>query len=213
MINVHYFTFNGFQENTFILFDETKQCVIIDPGCYSNEEQQELVNYISENDLTPVKLLNTHCHIDHVLGNNFVASKYNIGLEMHKNDIPTLHATPEYGHTFGFNIDPSPDPTTLLEDGDTVKFGNSTLSVLFTPGHSAGHVVFVAHEEKFVINGDVLFQGSIGRTDLPGGDYHTLIESIKTKLLTLDDDFEVYAGHGPSTSIGYERNHNPFLNQ
>ncbi len=213
MIDIHYFTFNGFQENTYILFDETKECVIIDPGCYSNEEQQELVNYITEQGLTPVKLLNTHCHIDHILGNSFVASKYNLGLEIHKDDLPTLNATPEYGHLYGFNVEKSPEPTTLLENGDIVKFGNSVLKVLFVPGHSAGHIVFVAEEEKFVINGDVLFQGSIGRTDLPGGDYNTLIESIKTKLLTLDDDFKVYSGHGPSTTIGYERNHNPFLNQ
>ena len=213
MINIHYFTFNGFQENTYILFDETKECVIIDPGCYSNEEEQELDKFITESELTPVKLLNTHCHIDHVLGNSFVASKYNVGLEIHENDLPTLHATPEYGHTFGFNIDKSPEPTTLLKDGDVIKFGNSELNVLYVPGHSAGHIVFVAQEEKFIINGDVLFQGSIGRTDLPGGDYNTLIGSIKTKLLTLDDDFTVYSGHGPSTTIGFERSHNPFLNQ
>ena len=213
MISIHYFTFNGFQENTYILFDETKECVIIDPGCYSNEEEQELDKFITENELIPIKLLNTHCHIDHVLGNSFVASKYNIGLEIHENDLPTLHATPEYGHTFGFNIDKSPEPTTLLKDGDVIKFGNSELNVLYAPGHSAGHIIFVAQEEKFVINGDVLFQGSIGRTDLPGGDYNTLIESIKTKLLTLDDDFTVYSGHGPSTTIGFERSQNPFLNQ
>lgn len=213
MINVNYFVFNAFQENTYILYDETKECVIIDPGCYSNEEEQTLVNFITKNDLTPVKLLNTHCHIDHVLGNSFVASKYNIGLEIHENDLPTLHATPEYGHTFGFNIDESPEPSAFLKDGDTVKFGNSEIEVLFVPGHSAGHLVFVAREEKFVINGDVLFQGSIGRTDLPGGDYNTLIQSIKAKLLTLDDDFTVYSGHGSSTTIGYERASNPFLNQ
>jgi hydroxyacylglutathione hydrolase len=213
MINVHHFTFNGFQENTYILFDETKSCVIIDPGCYSNEEQAVLANYIAENELVPVKLLNTHCHIDHVLGNRFVAEKYNIGLEMHAKDLPTLHATPEYGHTFGFNVDPSPEPTTLLEDGDVVQFGNSKLSVLFTPGHSAGHIVFVSHEDKFVVNGDVLFYGSIGRTDLPGGDHATLIESIHSQLMTLPLDYTVYTGHGQSTTIGFEKSNNPFINQ
>ena len=213
MINIHYFTFNGFQENTYVLYDETKECVIIDPGCYSNEEQQELTSFITDNDLTPVKLLNTHCHIDHILGNNFVATKYNIGLEMHEKDLPTLHATVEYGHVYGFNVEKSPEPTVLLNESEKIKFGSSELDILFTPGHSAGHIVFVNHEQKFVINGDVLFQGSIGRTDLPGGDYNTLIESIKTKLLPLSDDFTVYSGHGPSTTIGYERNHNPFLNQ
>ncbi|MBL4667877.1 MAG: MBL fold metallo-hydrolase [Flavobacteriales bacterium] len=213
MINVHYFTFNGFQENTYILSDDTKECVIIDPGCYSNEEQQILANYISDNDLKPVKLLNTHCHIDHVLGNNFVANKYNVGLEMHEKDLPTLHATPEYGQTFGFNIDKSPEPTTFLEEGDVVKFGDSELHVLFTPGHCTGHIVFVSHDDKFVINGDVLFRGSIGRTDLPGGDYETLITSIKTKMMTLPEDYEVFSGHGPSTTVGFEKSNNPFLNQ
>ncbi len=211
MIQVHYFTFNGFQENTYILYDETKECVIIDPGCYSNEEQTELAQYIAKHDLKPVKLLNTHCHIDHVLGNSYVANKYNIGLEMHEKDLPTLHATPEYGHLYGFHIEKSPEPSVLLKEGDKVKFGNSELDVLFTPGHSAGHIVFVARKEKFIINGDVLFMGSIGRTDLPGGDYETLINSIKTKLLTLDEDFKVYTGHGPATTIGFEKDNNPFL--
>ncbi|MDG1476910.1 MAG: MBL fold metallo-hydrolase [Vicingaceae bacterium] len=213
MINVHYFTFNGFQENTYILSDDSKQCVIIDPGCYSNEEQQVLVNYIAENGLTPVKLLNTHCHIDHVLGNSFVANKYNVGLEMNEKDLPTLHATPEYGTTFGFNIDKSPEPSILLEEGDIVKFGNSELHVLFTPGHAPGHIVFVSHKDKFVINGDVLFRGSIGRTDLPGGDYDTLISSIKTKMMTLPEDYIIYSGHGPSSTVGFEKSNNPFLNQ
>lgn len=211
MIQVHYFTFNGFQENTYVLFDETKECVIIDPGCYSTEEQQALKNYIESNGLKPVLLLNTHCHIDHVLGNNFVHQTYNIDLAMHEKDLPTLHATPEYGHLYGFTIDPSPEPAQLLQEGDVVSFGNSKLEVLFTPGHSAGHVVFVARKERFIINGDVLFQGSIGRTDLPGGDFDTLITSIKTKLFSLGDDFRVYTGHGPYTTIGNEKTHNPFL--
>jgi len=213
MINVHFFTFNGFQENTYILFDETKECVIIDPGCYSNEEQAILKNYILENDLKPVKLLNTHCHIDHVLGNNFVASTFNVELEMHEKDLPTLHATPEYGHLYGFNIDKSPEPSRFLNDGDIVEFGNSKLEVLFTPGHAPGHVVFVAHDEKFIINGDVLFQGSIGRTDLPGGDMDTLLNSIRTKLFTLPEDYVVHTGHGATTTIGYEKSNNPFLKQ
>lgn len=211
MIKVHYFTFNGFQENTYILYDETKECVIIDPGCYSNEEESILSDFILNNDLKPVKLLNTHCHIDHVLGNKYVSVKYDIGLEMHEKDLPTLHATPEYGHLYGFNIDKSPEPSVLLNEGDTVRFGNSELKVVFAPGHSAGHIVFVAEKEKFIIGGDVLFYGSIGRTDLPGGDYNTLITSIKTKLLPLADDYKVYAGHGPATTIGFERENNPFL--
>ncbi len=211
MINVHYFTFNGFQENTYILFDDTKKCVIIDPGCYAAEEQKVLTDYIEQNGLTPIKLLNTHCHIDHVLGNKFVSEKYNIGLEIHEKDLPTLHATPEYAHVYGFNLDPSPEPSSFLEDNDVIKIGESELEVRFAPGHCTGHIVFVSHSEKFVIAGDVLFQGSIGRTDLPGGDHETLITSIKERLLPLDDNYKVYSGHGPTTTIGYERNNNPFF--
>lgn len=212
MITIHTFAFNGFQENTYVLTDKTNEAVIIDPGCYSASEQSELFNFITSNNLTPVKLLNTHCHIDHILGNNFVCTKFNIELYIHQLDLPTLHATTEYGHLYGFIVDKSPEPAHFLEDGDVVKFGNSTLQVLFTPGHAPGHVVFVNHEQRFVINGDVLFRGSIGRTDLPGGNHQTLIDSIKTKLFTLPDDYVVHTGHGPTTTIGYEKKHNPFLN-
>lgn len=211
MITIHNFVFNGFQENTYLLYDETKECVIIDPGCYSATEQQELVDFIEQNGLTPVKLLNTHCHIDHILGNNFVAQKYNLELYMHKADLPTLHATTEYGHLYGFNVDPSPEPSHFIDEGDVIEFGKSKLDILFTPGHAPGHVVFVNHDQQFAINGDVLFQGSIGRTDLPGGNHETLIESIKTKMFALADNYTIYTGHGPTTTIGFEKQHNPFL--
>ncbi len=212
MIHIQLFTFNDFQENTYVLSDETKQCIIIDPGCYSAEEQNTLGNYIKNNNLIPIKLLNTHCHIDHVLGNNFVASTFKIGLEIHANDVETLNSIATYGHLYGFNCEQSPNPVAFLKDGDEVKFGNSKLEVRYVPGHSSGHIVLVSAKEKFVICGDVLFRGSIGRTDLPGGNYNTLINSIKTKLLTLADNFKVYSGHGPSTTIGFERDNNPFLN-
>lgn len=211
MITIHTFAYNGFQENTYVLTDETNEAVIIDPGCYSVSEQTELFNFITKNNLTPVKLLNTHCHIDHILGNNFVCTKFNIELYIHQLDLPTLHATTEYGHLYGFTVDKSPEPAHFLNDGDVVKFGNSTLEVLFTPGHAPGHVVFVNHEQQFVINGDVLFRGSIGRTDLPGGNHQTLINSIKNKLFSLPDDYVVHTGHGSTTTIGYEKKYNPFL--
>lgn len=211
MITIDCFTFNGFQENTYVLRDETNECVIIDPGCYTSSEQQQLHDFILKNQLTPVKLLNTHCHIDHILGNKYVATTFNVGLEMHEKDLPTLHATTEYGHLYGFTVDPSPEPSLFLKEGDVVKFGNSVLDVLFVPGHAPGHIVFVNHKQKFVINGDVLFYGSIGRTDLPGGNHDTLINSIKTKMFALDDDYTIYTGHGPSTTIGFEKANNPFL--
>lgn len=212
MITINTFTYNGFQENTYVLTDETNESVIIDPGCYSTTEQTELYNFIKNNNLNPVKLLNTHCHIDHILGNNFVATKFGVELYIHQLDLPTLYATTEYGHLYGFTVDKSPEPAHFLKDGDVVKFGNSTLEVIFTPGHAPGHVVFVNHEQRFVINGDVLFRGSIGRTDLPGGNHQMLINSIKTKLFTLPNDYVIHTGHGPTTTIGYEKKYNPFLN-
>lgn|SRR5690606_15165527 len=211
MLHLQSFVFNAFQENTYVLYDDTKQCVIIDPGCYAAAEQQQLANFIESNELTPVKLLNTHCHIDHILGNNFVSKKFNIGLEIHEADLPTLLATTEYGHLYGFTVDPSPQPTRFIQNNETITFGNTDLEVRFTPGHAPGHVVFIHHNERFVINGDVLFYNSIGRTDLPGGDHNTLIKSIHQELFTLPDDYIVYTGHGPSTTIGEEKKNNPFV--
>lgn len=211
MLHLQSFVFNAFQENTYVLYDDTKQCVIIDPGCYAAAEQQQLANFIESNELTPVKLLNTHCHIDHILGNNFVSKKFNIGLEIHEADLPTLLATTEYGHLYGFTVDPSPQPTRFIQNNETITFGNTDLEVRFTPGHAPGHVVFIHHNERFIINGDVLFYNSIGRTDLPGGDHNTLIKSIHQELFTLPDDYIVYTGHGPSTTIGEEKKNNPFV--
>jgi len=212
MIQIQSFTFNGFQENTYILFDETKECVIIDPGCYDNNEQKTLVSFITENELKPVKLINTHCHIDHVLGNCFVANKWNLDLAMHELDLPTLNSVKDYCTVYGFhNYEESPQPTQFLKEGEKIKFGESELSILFTPGHAPGHIVLHSQQDSFVIGGDVLFQMSIGRTDLPGGDFDTLIKSIKEKLFKLDDKTIVYCGHGPNTNIGFEKANNPFL--
>ena len=212
MIKIQSFTFNGFQENTYVLFDESKKCIIIDPGCYEQNEKLELERFIVDNELEAVKLINTHCHIDHVLGNRFVAEKWSLDLEMHELDLPTLRSVKDYCQIYGFhNYEESPDPSTFLKEGDKIHFGNSSLDVLFTPGHAPGHIVLYSNEQHFIIGGDVLFQMSIGRTDLPGGDYDTLINSIKDKLLPLDEQTKVYSGHGPSTTIGYEKTNNPFL--
>lgn len=212
MIKIQSFAFNGFQENTYVLFDESKKCIIIDPGCYEQNEKLELVRFIVDNELEPVKLINTHCHIDHVLGNRFVAEKWSLDLEMHELDLPTLRSVKDYCQLYGFhNYEESPEPSTFLKEGDKIHFGNSSLDVLFAPGHAPGHIVLYSKEQHFVIGGDVLFQMSIGRTDLPGGDYDTLISSIKEKLLPLDEQTKVYCGHGPSTTIGFEKANNPFL--
>ncbi|MBK0401351.1 MBL fold metallo-hydrolase [Adhaeribacter sp. BT258] len=204
-------TFNPFAENTYLLYDETKECVVVDPGCSDAAEKAKLKQFISDNGLKVVKLLNTHCHIDHVLGNKFVADTYNVGLEMHEADLPTLKAIPAYAPSYGFTNYEEVLPATFLAENDTVSFGNTQLKVIFTPGHAPGHVVFYDEKGKNLIAGDVLFQRSIGRTDLPGGDFDTLISSIKTKLFVLPEDVKVYPGHGPSTTMGEEKRENPFL--
>jgi len=211
MVTVHSFVFNPFQENTYILFDETKECAIIDPGCYDDNERAELVSFIENQKLKPVKLLNTHCHIDHVFGNKFISEKYKLGLEINKNDLPVLKSLMQVAKMYSLNAEESTEPSNFIREGDTVKFGNSSFDILFTPGHSPGSICFVNKDQKFIIGGDVLFYGSIGRTDLPGGNHATLINSIKTKLFALADDYVVHSGHGPSTNIGFERKNNPFL--
>lgn len=211
MISIHYFTFGPFDENTYILYDETKECIIIDPGCYDNRERSELADFIQQNELKPVKLLNTHCHLDHIFGNGFVADKYNLKLEMNKNDQIVLDSYLTVAGIYNLQAQPSPAPSVYLEEGDIVNFGNSSLQIVFTPGHSPGSITFYNTEQKFMIAGDVLFNGSIGRSDLPGGNHNALINSIKTKLLALGDDYKVYSGHGPTTNIGHERKTNPFL--
>jgi glyoxylase-like metal-dependent hydrolase (beta-lactamase superfamily II) len=213
MVKVHKFTFNGFQENTYVLTDSDKNCVIIDPGCYSKEEEEELSEFIRMNSLKPLALLNTHAHIDHVLGNQFVVNEFNIPYYLHKNDLTTLHSVSNYAHMYGFaGYKASPEPSNLLQDNEMLQFGQIILKVLFTPGHAPGHVVFVDEDANFVVNGDVLFNGSFGRVDLPGGDLETLKDSIFNTMFQLPEDTLVYCGHGPETTIGKEKRSNHILN-
>lgn len=211
MIHIKVFVFNPFQENTYLLYDETNECVIIDPGCYNPDEELELVKFIEENGLIPVKLINTHTHIDHILGNNFIHEKYGLKPMVHKAGEVFLESAPEHGKMFGFSLNEMIMPEKYLEDNQHVKFGNSSLEVLYTPGHVDGSVCLVHFEKNFVISGDVLFNGSVGRTDLPTGDFDLLAESITKKLYTLPDHFKVYPGHGPVTTIGEEKAGNPFV--
>lgn len=210
MLQLQSFAFNPLQENTYVLFDETKECVIIDPGCYEREEQYDLADFIETNQLTVVKLLNTHGHVDHVLGNAFVKETYKTKLYIHKLDEPTLRAVKVYAPHYGFFQYQEAEPDIYLEEGEPVTFGNQSLEVLFVPGHAPGHIAFYHAASKTLIGGDVLFYNSIGRTDLPGGNYDTLINSIQQKFFTLPDDVTVYPGHGPETTIGYEKKTNPF---
>lgn len=210
-MEVAQFTFNAFQENTYVLYDDSSECVIIDPGCNNDSERNKLVQFIEEKQLKPVKLINTHCHIDHVLGNKFVSEKYNLPLEAHEGEIPVLAANDTVSGMYGIPYDKSPDIEKFVESDIDYTFGNTTLRTIFTPGHSPASLSFYEATTKVLIAGDTLFQMSIGRTDLPGGDYDTLIRNIKEKLLTLPEETVVYSGHGPSTTIGQEKRANPFL--
>ena len=212
-MNIKIFTFNQFFENTFIISDSTNECIIIDPGCYDKNEKQILQDYILANNLVPTRLINTHCHIDHILGNNFVSKTWDLELEIHHKDIDLLKNSKNIADLYGFvNYENSPITNKFLVEGDIIEFGKSKLEVLFTPGHAPGHISLYSRNENFIISGDVLFNNSIGRTDLPGGNYSTLIDTIKSKILCLDDSTVVYCGHGPSTTVGKERINNPFLN-
>jgi glyoxylase-like metal-dependent hydrolase (beta-lactamase superfamily II) len=211
MLTVQPFTFNPVQENTYVVYNDKKQCCIIDPGCYFASEEQELINFIAQNGLQPVYLLNTHCHLDHIFGNRFVSKTYGLPLYLHKLEKPVLERGPASGQLWQLPFDNYDGELHFLEEGDVVRIGEDELLVLFTPGHSPGSISFYSKEGKFVISGDVLFQGSVGRTDLPGGDFTVLDESIKTKLYTLPEDTIVYSGHGGSTTIGDEMKTNPFV--
>jgi glyoxylase-like metal-dependent hydrolase (beta-lactamase superfamily II) len=212
MLKIQKFTFNPFQENTYVLYDDSQEAVIVDPGCYETFEEEELTAFIESKNLKPVKLINTHFHLDHILGNQFVAKKYDLKVEGHKAGLPTYQIAEPSANMYGFGgYKPSPAPQVFWEEGDVISFGGQSLEVLFVPGHAPGHIALVHHESKSVINGDVLFAGGIGRTDLPGGDFDTLVKSIQQKMYKLPDDYKVYCGHGPETTIGTEKQTNAFV--
>ena len=212
MVKVKKFVFNPFMENTYILFDETKECVIIDPGCYSEQEEKMIEDFIQENELKPVKLLHTHSHLDHVFGSGYLAEKYDLDLWIHKDDENTLKAFELTAGMYGIPFRSTPPEEYHFYDlNNGIGFGNTHLEIRFVPGHAPGHVVFISNDANFVINGDCLFDGSIGRTDLPGGDHETLIKSIHEQLFSLKDECVVYCGHGDETTIGKEKMTNPFL--
>jgi len=205
------FVFNPFQENTYVVYDETKEALIIDAGCSNQQEFEELEKFIAGLNLQPKALVNTHCHIDHVLGLRYLHDKYNLPFWANKNDYYLITSAVDQGAMFGLEVELPPAISAYIDEDNPVKFGNSELKVLHVPGHSLGHVALYAEADNFILAGDVLFNGSIGRTDLPGGDYDMLIESIRTKLLTLPGNTTVYPGHGPATTIGQETKLNPFL--
>ncbi len=211
MTTITSFTFNPFSENTYIISNERKECWIIDPGCYTDAEKQKLSNYITENQLQPVKLLNTHCHLDHIFGNAYVADTYNLSPEWHENETFIAQNAKISASMFGVKAPEYRAPKSFIIPGSILKLGEEEFKVLFTPGHSPGSVTFYNEKENYAIVGDVLFRESIGRTDLPGGDFDTLIKAIKRELLVLPEDVVIHNGHGHTTTIGHEKKYNPFL--
>lgn len=211
MLQIKVLTFNPVQENTYLLFNEKNECIIIDPGCYYDNEKEALTVAIDKNNLQPQMLLNTHCHLDHVFGNKFISEKYNLTLHLHKAEEQMLKMAPASGLMFNLPFDNYAGEFIFLNEGDIITLGTDQLEVIHTPGHSPGSICFYCKEQKFIIGGDVLFYKSIGRTDLPSGNHEDLMQSIKKKLLVLPDDVKVYSGHGIETSIGYEKKSNPFL--
>lgn len=213
MLKIYKHTFNPFSENTYVLADETRQCAIIDPGCNNDVERNELVQTITAYGLSPVVLLNTHCHIDHFPGNKFVCDTYGLLPQFHRLELEVMYRALDYQGLFGFTLEASPEPETYLTEGDEVHFGNTTLKVFFTPGHSPGSISFYSEADRILVAGDVIFRGSVGRYDLPGADGKTLFETITQKVMTLPDDIKIYSGHGPETTVAHERKSNPFLNR
>jgi hydroxyacylglutathione hydrolase len=211
MLTVQTFTFNPVQENTYVVYNEKCDCCIIDPGCYFASEEQELKDFIEQNGLKPVLLLNTHCHLDHIFGNRFIQKTYRLKLHISKQEKSVLDNGPAAGELWQMPFDNYDGELTFISEGEQITIGDEVFEIFFTPGHSPGSLTFYSRSHRFIISGDVLFQGSIGRTDLPGGNFKQLEESIKTKLYTLPEDVVVYPGHGDSTTIGDEMKTNPFV--
>jgi glyoxylase-like metal-dependent hydrolase (beta-lactamase superfamily II) len=213
MLHLHRFTFNPFQENTYVVRHSDGTCIIVDPGCHTASEQQHLNKFLQDNQLKPLAIVNTHAHIDHILGLDYLRSFHKIPFYLHPLELEVLEWAPQSGKMWGFDITEQEAPEHLLSSTGTLCVGNIQLEIRFCPGHSPGSVCFINPEDAWLIGGDVLFREGIGRTDLPGGNHHQLLQSIKAQLFTLPEHFNVFPGHGPETSIGHERLFNPFLNE
>ncbi|MBN9485308.1 MAG: hypothetical protein BGO70_02505 [Bacteroidetes bacterium 43-93] len=211
MLQVECFTFNPFQENTYLIIDEEKNCWIVDPGMYQQQEVDDLIGYIENNGLKPIAIINTHTHIDHILGVTALKQKYNIPFGIHISEQAILDNAVGTAMLFGLQLSTAPKADFYIDPEQGYKLNDKPLQVFFTPGHSPGSISFYSADDNWVLSGDALFNGSIGRTDLPGGSFEVLINSINTHLLTLPDDTFVYSGHGPSTTVGREKQFNPFL--
>ncbi len=210
MLHIQRFTFNVLAENTYIVYDDTKACAIVDPGCYEQHEQETLCSFIKENALQVTHVINTHAHIDHIVGNHYVQATYGVPLALHQQEVPVLQTAIQYSASYGFAKYKPIEAEKLLSVGDAVVLGKTQLTVLHVPGHSPGHIALYDRQAQLCLSGDVLFRGSIGKTDLPGSDFALLLQSIHQRLFPLGDEVIIYPGHGPLTTIGEEKRNNPF---
>lgn len=210
-MQVKRFYVNDLRECCYVAYDSTGECVIIDPGLQTEAEKRRLEAFIEENGLKPVKLLSTHGHFDHIMGNAFVVRRWNIKCHIHRLDMGQLERAGQYCGMFGYTIEEPPRECVEIEDGETITFGNTGLEVIYTPGHTRGGVCYYCREEGILFSGDTLFAGSIGRTDLPGGDYDMIMDSLRHRIMTLPPDTTVLPGHGPESTIATEATTNPFL--
>ena len=211
MIYIEKVVVNSFFENTYIVYDQNKECVIIDPGCYSKNEKDKITSIIDKYALKVKLILNTHCHIDHILGNKHLKDTYKVSIYAHTNEMPVFEAATEYANALELFDYVATDISFTIKEGDIIEVGNMRFNVIYVHGHSPGHLAFYIVKSKYCFSGDVIFVNSIGRTDLIGGDYNTLMESINNKIVTLGDDVVIYPGHGRSTSVGQEKQTNPYL--
>lgn len=210
-MKIHKFTFNPIEENTYLLFDKSGSCIIVDAGCYTRGEQEELASFINNNALKPEKIINTHGHFDHLLGNSFCREKYHIPFYIHKDDVDMVAGAEKMANFFGISLNPVCPPDSLLKEGDKITLGESFLEVIHLPGHSPGGIAFYNKEQNFLLSGDSLFRGSIGRTDFPGGNENSLIKAIKEKIMVLPEETIIYTGHGPETTVKIEKQTNQFF--
>lgn len=211
MLQIKSFAFNPFSENTYVVFNENKEAYIIDPGNFSDEETNVLTKFISDNELKVQNILLTHAHIDHVLGLQKIFDHYKVSVLMHEIEKEILDRNPMDANRFGFFFKPFEGDISFLTEDETINLGNDKFKIIHVPGHSPGSIAFYNEVQKFMVSGDVLFEGSIGRTDLYKGDHEQLISSIKNKLFVLDEETKVYNGHGNPTTIGFEKNYSPYF--
>lgn len=211
MLTVHSFCFNAFQENTYVLYNEQKEAIIVDPGCYLKHEKETLSNFINEKGLTPKLLFNTHCHLDHVFGNNYVCELYGLTALIHPNEQIILDRLPEAAARWGVETEAFRGAVSYIQQDEIIKFGNDSFNVLATPGHSPGSVCFYNEAQDFLLGGDLIFLDGVGRTDLPGSNPLDLIKSITTQILPLPDTLTIYSGHGEPTTLGREKAKNPYI--